>query len=213
MARVHARAARVAGADLVGVVGVLPGVRRRRGRRARCAGAATPTSRQLLAEADVDVVHVCTPNDTHAPLAARRRSRPGEHVMCEKPLATSLADAAAMARGGRTSRRRARCPFVYRFHPMVREARARVRAGELGRLGPLHGSYLQDWLSRRQRRQLAGRPRAAAAPSRAFGDIGSHWCDLMEFVTGRPDRAAVGAARPRVQPQRGGRDGHAPRTS
>ena len=77
-------------------------------------------------------------------------------------------------------------PFVYRFYPMVREARARVANGPLAvRLA--HGSYLQDWLSTDQDdnwrvdAELSG-------PSRAFADIGSHWCDLVEFVTG--DRLA-----------------------
>ena len=78
-------------------------------------------------------------------------------------------------------------PFVYRFYPMVREARARL-AGGSGPLRLVHGTYLQDWLSNegddnwRVDDSLSGR-------SRAFADIGSHWCDLVEFVTG--DRLAA----------------------
>ena len=74
-------------------------------------------------------------------------------------------------------------PFVYRYYPMVREARERVRAGALGAVRLLHGTYLQDWLlgadddNWRVDADLGG-------PSRAFADIGSHWCDLAEFVSG-----------------------------
>src|SRR5664280_1562817 len=99
----------------------------------------------LLADDTIDVVHVVTPNATHLEFALAA-IRAGKHVVCEKPLATSTADAgrlaAAAAAGGVT----ATVPFVYRFHPMVREARARVRAGETGRLLSIQGSYLQDWL-------------------------------------------------------------------
>ena len=75
-------------------------------------------------------------------------------------------------------------PFVYRYYPTVREARARARAGSLGELRLLHGGYLQDWLlapsddNWRVDAELGG-------PSRAFADIGSHWCDLIEFVSGQ----------------------------
>lgn len=140
------------------------------------------TPEQLIADPDIDVVHVCTPNATHAKYALAAIAA-GKHVICEKPLATSSADArqlvAAAAEAGVT----ATVPFVYRFHPMVREARARVAAGELGTLLSIDGSYLQDWLL------LTGDDNwrvdaALGGPSRAFADIGSHLCDLVEFVTG-----------------------------
>ena len=74
-------------------------------------------------------------------------------------------------------------PFVYRYHPMVREARDRVATGKSGAIRLIHGGYLQDWLLKpdddnwRVDGQLGG-------ASRAFADIGSHWCDLAEFVSG-----------------------------
>jgi predicted dehydrogenase len=74
-------------------------------------------------------------------------------------------------------------PFVYRFHPMVREARERIASGQTGRISTIQGSYLQDWLLSRDDdnwRVDAG----LGGPSRAFADIGSHLCDLLEFVTG-----------------------------
>ena len=74
-------------------------------------------------------------------------------------------------------------PFVYRFHPMVRELRARIAADELGRLHLVHGTYLQDWLADAGDTDWRLDP-AVGGRSRAFADIGSHWFDLVEFVTG-----------------------------
>jgi predicted dehydrogenase len=73
-------------------------------------------------------------------------------------------------------------PFVYRYHPLVREARARVLDGVLGRVRLIHGSYLQDWLSSPADNNWRVDV-ARGGPSRAFADIGSHWCDLVEFVS------------------------------
>jgi predicted dehydrogenase len=72
-------------------------------------------------------------------------------------------------------------PFVYRFHPMVRELRARLTGGEVGRVHLAHGTYLQDWLSRAHDTDWRV-DAAAGGPSRAFADIGSHWFELLEFV-------------------------------
>ncbi len=105
------------------------------------------------------------------------------------------------------SGRVATAPFVYRYHPMAREARARIAAGELGALRLVHGGYLQDWLSTDEDDSWRVDP-ALGGASRAFADIGSHWCDLAEFVTGEriaavcaqvatvvPERAHQGSAR------------------
>ena len=78
-------------------------------------------------------------------------------------------------------------PFAYRFHPMAREMRARVQSEEFGAINLMHGSYLQDWLLNPKATSWRVDPKAGG-PSRAFGDIGSHWCDLVEWVTG--DRIA-----------------------
>jgi len=104
-------------------------------------------------------------------------------VICEKPLAVDRAQADALIDAARNAGRVATVPFVYRFHPIVREARARVKDGSLGPVRLVHGGYLQDWLASadddnwRIDADLGG-------PSRAFADIGSHWCDLVEFITG-----------------------------
>ena len=94
-------------------------------------------------------------------------------------------------------------PFVYRFYPMVREARARVADGDTGPLRLLHGSYLQDWLAEDTDDDWRV-DAAAGGDSRAFADIGVHWCDLVEFVSGH--RITRLAARTVVAvPERGGR--------
>jgi predicted dehydrogenase len=178
---VHLQAARRAGAEVVGVAGGDPG-------RTRAAAAAFAVDRvfesaeELAVDPAVDVVHICTPNHLHASLA-RLALDAGKHVVCEKPLATTAEDAAALtdlaARAGRV----AAVPFVYRFHPLVREARARLAGGGPGRIHLIHGCYLQDWLASPDDtnwRVDAG----LGGASRAFADIGSHWCDLVEFVTG-----------------------------
>ena len=195
MARVHARAAQVAGATVAGVVGSRPGSGD--GFAASVGARGYGDLAQMLP--DVDVVHVCTPNHTHRDLALQALEA-GRAVVCEKPLATSLEAAREMAAAA--DGRVATVPFVYRFHPMVREARARVGRGELGHIGTVHGTYLQDWLSRGEDDNWRVDP-ALGGASRAFGDIGSHWCDLAEFVTG--DRVQRLSARTRtVMPDRGG---------
>ncbi|TDD97760.1 Gfo/Idh/MocA family protein [Jiangella asiatica] len=184
MGRVHARAVQVAGGRVVGVVG--SSAERASSALADLGGerAFADLDEMLAADGDddVDVVHVCTPNHLHEPVVLAALAA-GKHVVCEKPLATSASAAEAMTAAAAEAGRVAAVPFVYRFHPMVREARERVRAGEVGTIFVAHGSYLQDWLLHptddnwRVDPQLGG-------PTRAFGDIGSHWCDLLEFVSG-----------------------------
>jgi predicted dehydrogenase len=180
MGTVHSRAVRASGGEVVGVVGSRPD----RGREAAEAlgTRAYDDVDALLDDSTITVVHVCTPNHLHARVARAAIER-GKHVVCEKPLATSLADASAMTAEALGAGVVATVPFVYRFHPMVREARARIRAGELGRLTLAHGGYFQDWLARPSDGSWRLDPRLGGA-TRAFGDIGSHWCDLFEFVTG-----------------------------
>ena len=181
MGRVHAHAIRAAGAELVAVASSSPGSARLAASAlgaARAAGSAA----ELIAADDIDVVHVCTPNATHTDLASAVIGS-GKHVVCEKPLATTVADARALTDLASGAGVVAAVPFVYRHYAIVREARARIAAGDAGRLHLLHGSYLQDWLADRGDGNWRIDP-AAGGGSRAFADIGIHWCDLMEFVTG-----------------------------
>ena len=200
MGRVHTAAARSAGAA---VVAIASSSAEGAGRAARALGVPTAhaTADDLLHDPDVDVVHVCSPNATHAPYALAAL-RAGKHVVCEKPLTTGSAEADELVAVAEAAGLVTAVPFVYRFHPMVREARARVASGRVGRVLSVRGSYLQDWLLGVD--DVDWRVDAAAGgPSRAFADIGSHLVDLVEFVVG--DRIArVSALTSTVHPARAG---------
>lgn len=197
MARTHSQAARLAGAELSAIAASsLESTERIRGEL----GFGRGLHADDLAGAGFDVVHVCTPNETHATFT-RSALAAGSHVICEKPLATSAAEARELAEAARAAGLIGTVPFVYRYHPLVREARARIRAGAAGTILTVDGSYLQDWLLDADDvnwRVDAG----SGGPSRAFADIGSHLVDLIEFVTG--DRITRLAATTRtVHPERG----------
>jgi len=133
----------------------------------------------LLAAEEIDVVHICTPNATHADLVGRALAA-GKHVVCEKPLTTAVAESRRLRDLVGASGLIGTVPFVYRFHPMARELRARLAGA---RIHVVTGAYLQDWLSRPDDTDWRVES-ALGGPSRAFGDIGSHLADLVEFVTG-----------------------------
>jgi predicted dehydrogenase len=180
--RVHARSARLAGGRIVGVAASTPERSDAAGRELG-AERAFASGEELAGADDVDVVHICTPNHLHLPLALAAL-RAGKHVVCEKPLALDAAGAAELAAAADEAGVVATVPFAYRYYPTVREARARVGSGRTGELRLISGGYLQDWMAGadddnwRVDAELGGR-------SRAFADIGSHWCDLVEFVTGQ----------------------------
>jgi predicted dehydrogenase len=214
---VHARSARLAGARLCGVATSTP--ERSREAAARIGAPAYDDAEALVTAPDVDVVHLCTPNHLHAPLAHAALAA-GKHVVCEKPLALDASEATAVADAASAAGTVATVPFVYRYHPTALEARARIAAGELGALRLLHGGYLQDWLSTPEDDSWRVDPLLGGG-SRAFADIGSHWCDLAEFVTGEriaalcaqvatvvPERAARGSARAFEAATDGGGNGH-----
>lgn len=179
--RVHARSVLLAGGHLAGVSASTP-ERAQQAARELGAERAFGSTDELVGAPDVDVVHICTPNHLHVPLAEAALAA-GKHVICEKPLALDAAGARRLVQAAEAAGVIATVPFVYRYYPLVREARVRVASGETGALRLVHGTYLQDWLLRaeddnwRVDAQLGG-------PSRAFADIGSHWCDLVEFVSG-----------------------------
>jgi predicted dehydrogenase len=178
---VHARSARLAGARLVGVSASTP---ERAGQAGVALGAerAFDSSEELVTDPEVDVVHICTPNHLHQPLAEAALAA-GKHVICEKPLAMDAAGALRLVEAAADAGRHAAVPFVYRYYPTVREARERIRSGATGPLRLLHGTYLQDWLLSGDDHNWRVEPDLGGA-SRAFADIGSHWCDLVEFMSG-----------------------------
>lgn len=178
---VHARAVRASGARLVGVAESTP--ERSQAAADRLDAEKVWASAEELIEAyDVDVIHICTPNATHAALA-EAALRAGKHVVCEKPLATGLADATRLTELATGTGLVATVPFVYRFYPMVREVRERTKQDGREHFTVLHGSYLQDWLADQSNVNWRVDP-SVGGRSRAFADIGVHWCDLLEFTTG-----------------------------
>jgi predicted dehydrogenase len=202
MGSVHAHAVRAAGGDISAVAGSsqASGEAAAASLSARTA-AASPEA--LIGRDDVDVVHICTPNATHADLA-RKAIAAGKAVVCEKPLATSVQDAQELTDLADRAGVVTAVPFVYRFYPAIREARDRISRGEAGRLWLLHGSYLQDWLVGAEATNWRVDSTLGGA-SRAFGDIGVHWCDLMEFTTGhRITRLVAKTSRAYDQRESGG---------
>ncbi|GHJ35495.1 dehydrogenase [Streptomyces sp. TS71-3] len=141
-----------------------------------------PDFEAVLGDDRIDVVHICTPNALHAH-QTEAALRAGKHVVCEKPMATSVADAERVTRLAQAKGLVLAVPFAYRYHPLVHEIRARRLAGEFGGWQVLHGSYLQDWMLDQAATSWRVDPVAGGA-SRAFADIGSHWCDLVEWVAG-----------------------------
>ena len=181
MARVHAHAVRAAGGVVTSVAGSSP-ARAKDAAAALGASTAAASVEELVASADVDVVSVCTPNHLHVEMAELALGA-GKHVVCEKPLALTAEDAQRLVTRAEEAGVVNAVPFVYRYYPTVREARERIARGDAGPLWLLHGSYLQDWLAAASATNWRVDP-SRGGSSRAFADIGVHWCDLMEFVTG-----------------------------
>jgi predicted dehydrogenase len=136
----------------------------------------------MLADPAITVVHLATPNYIHF-YQAKAALLAGKHVVCEKPLAMNTQESAELVRLAAETKLVNAINFNLRFYPAVQQARSMVRSGELGDLFVLQGSYLQDWLllptdwNWRLEPELGGTLRAVA-------DIGSHWLDLLTFITG-----------------------------
>ena len=145
---------------------------------------ATGDYRAILADPAIRAVHVLTPNALHHEVA-RAALEAGKHVVCEKPLTVSVAEARDLAEtAARTGL--ANCvQHNLRYYPLVQQARRMVARGELGEILLVQGTYSQDWLlfdtdwNWRADANLNG-------PLRAMGDIGSHWMDIIQHVTGLP---------------------------
>ena len=136
----------------------------------------------VMASPNVDVVDVCTPNDLHAaPVLAAIAA--GKDVICEKPLARNLAEAAAMADAARARGVRTLCGFAYRFLPAVLTMREMIANGDLGEIHGFRLAYLQDW---GLETHTGWKFDPARAGSGAVGDLGSHLADLVRFLIGEP---------------------------
>jgi predicted dehydrogenase len=141
--------------------------------------------RELLDRPDIDVIDICTPGDTHAEIAIAALDA-GKHVLCEKPLANTVEDAAAMAAAAERARARgvrSMVGFNYRRVPAVALARALVQEGRVGTVRHVRAVYLQDWIVDPEF-PLVWRLQKEHAGSGALGDIGAHIIDLAQFMIG-----------------------------
>ena len=142
--------------------------------------------RTLIDRDDIDLIDICTPGDTHAEIALAALAA-GKHVLCEKPLANSVAEAREMAAAAAAAQARgvrAMCAFNYRRVPAVALMRELVAAGRIGTIRHVRATYLQDWIVDPEF-PLVWRLRKEVAGSGALGDIGAHIVDLTQFVTGQ----------------------------
>ena len=139
--------------------------------------------RTLLDEADIDVVHIAAPNHLHHPIAMAALER-GKHVVCDKPLANTAAEARELLDAARAAGVFHAVTFNYRGNPLVQQARTMIANGDIGRPLLVHGRYLQDWLLHEDDWSWRLEPDKSGASS-ALADIGSHWCDLAQHVAGR----------------------------
>lgn len=137
---------------------------------------------EMLNEVHPDAVHICSPNASHYEQVKAALAR-NIHVVCEKPLTTTAVEAEELWNEAEKRQLVNAVNFNYRFYPLAYEMRQQCQSEDFGQIYHIHGSYLQDWLfldtdySWRLESKVSG-------PSRAFADIGSHWADLAQFVTG-----------------------------
>ncbi|WP_228010230.1 Gfo/Idh/MocA family protein [Nonomuraea phyllanthi] len=142
--------------------------------------------RQVLDRDDVQVVDICTPGDTHAEIAVAALEA-GKHVLCEKPLANTVAEAETMTAAAEAAQARgvlSSVGFNYRRTPALAYARRLVEAGAVGTVRHIRAHYLQDWIVDPEF-PLVWRLQKDKAGSGALGDIGAHVVDLSQFLTGQ----------------------------
>ncbi|HUR07029.1 MAG TPA: Gfo/Idh/MocA family oxidoreductase [Nonomuraea sp.] len=139
--------------------------------------------RELVRRDDVQIVDICTPGDSHAEIAIAALAA-GKHVICEKPLANSVAEAEAMVRAAASSTGKNMVAFNYRRVPAVALARRYVEEGRLGEIRHVRAQYLQDWIVDPEF-PLVWRLQKDKAGSGSLGDIGAHIIDTAQFITGQ----------------------------
>ena len=179
---VHVEALRRIGVQVRGVLGSTPD---RGAARASALGVghAYPSLDAILDDPAVDVVHVTSPNHLHVPQASAILAA-GKHVVCEKPLAMTAEESAGLVAQAAASGLVNAVNFNIRFYPLHQHVRELVAAGELGDVRFVTGHYFQDWLLLETDWNWRLEPDKGGS-LRAVGDIGSHWLDLAQFLTGQ----------------------------
>jgi len=181
MGRTHAEALRRLGNVEIAAVASSSEARAREFAYRHGISHATGDYRTILMDGDIDAVHVLTPNALHCEVALAALAA-GKHVVCEKPLTVSVAEARDLVAAAERSGRANCVEHNLRYYPLVQQARQMIAKGELGEILIVQGTYSQDWLlydtdwNWRADANLNG-------PLRAMGDIGSHWVDMIQHVT------------------------------
>jgi len=130
----------------------------------------------------IDVIHNCTPNNLHFEINKAVLQK-GKHIVSEKPLTLTSEESAELVKLAGEAKVVNAINFNYRFYPLIQQARSFVQENSLGRIYMVHGQYLQDWMFYDTDYNWRIESKISGA-SRAVADIGSHWCDLVQFITG-----------------------------
>lgn len=180
---VHAEALRRIGVQVAGLLDISPEKARPQAEKLGIPKVYN-TIEEVLADPEIGAVHLASPNDIHYQ-HAKAALEAGKHVLCEKPLAVSSKESAELAKlAASRPKQAAGVNYNLRFYPLAQEMRQRVASGALGRVLTVTGSYTQDWLL------LADDYNWRVEPDghtnlRAIADIGTHWMDLAQFITGK----------------------------
>jgi predicted dehydrogenase len=137
---------------------------------------------EMIAEKDIDCVHICTPNFLHYPMA-KDALHAGKHVVCEKPLSNTVEEAQELTEIAKASGLVHAIHFNLRYYPLVRQMKTMREKGELGDIYSVIGTYLQDWLYYDTDYNWRLEP-DKSGNSRAIADIGSHLMDMIEYISG-----------------------------
>lgn len=138
--------------------------------------------RQMIDTMELDMVHICTPNDTHFEMAMYAMEHE-VHVLCEKPMTISVEEARILAHTAKEKNLINAVNYHNRFYPITHHMRQMIKEGQLGSILSIHGGYIQDWLLYETDfnwRLISSK----SGKTRAVADIGSHWLDLIEYITG-----------------------------
>jgi len=138
--------------------------------------------REMIDRENLDCIHICTANNLHYEIADYALDK-GVNVVCEKPLTFDSVEAEKLVRKAGEKGLVNAVNYNSRYYPLVYQMREMIRSGEVGDVYTIHGGYLQDWLYFDTDYNWRLDPEFSGA-SRAFSDIGTHWLDMAEFVTG-----------------------------
>ncbi|WP_243183371.1 Gfo/Idh/MocA family protein [Anaerosolibacter carboniphilus] len=138
--------------------------------------------REMIDTVDLDMIHICTPNHTHYEIATYAMER-GIHVLCEKPMTTTVEEAEKLVQLAKEKQLVHAINYHNRFYPITHHLRQMAKEAEFGEIFSIHGGYIQDWLlfdTDFNWRLISSK----SGKTRAVADIGSHWLDLIEYMTG-----------------------------